>query len=228
MGMATEASGLEPYGRYGMTESARYLRAAPVGDQVYSVNSATLMRWIQRGVTSLGLVGRPGGGLLIEFEDLISMRVVAALRAAGVKWREIDDTALWLRDYCGHAYPFATEYLWTGQGELFVEWTAQLVSGSRHGQAALGLLQDYLIPVADLVFNRETHTAESWEPMPRITLQSRVQFGVPCIKGTRIPTKSVVSMIEAGDAPDWVGKAYGITDSDVRAACAWESRLAAA
>ena len=109
-------------GIYDVPEAARFLRASPHGAAVYHVSSSKLIRWIRRGIASPGLVSLPGPELLIAFEDLISARVVAALRASGVGWREIDRTERWLRNSTGSERPFATEHLWTGQEQIFVDW----------------------------------------------------------------------------------------------------------
>ena len=212
-------------GIYDVPEAARYLKAAAYGSVVYSVNSTKLIRWIRRGLASPDLVGLSGTELLIAFEDLISMRVVAALRAVNVSWSEIDKTEGWLRKETGSKRPFATEYLWTGQGQVFVDWTERLVSASRNGQLALGILKEYLIPIHGLVFSGETHVATSWEPLDGIVLEPQIQFGAPCVKGTRIPTRAISGMIEAGDSPEWVAQAYKISKGEVQAAYDWESRL---
>ena len=212
-------------GIYDVPEAARYLKAAVHGNLIYSVNSAKLIRWIRRGIASPDLVNLSGIELLIAFEDLISMRVVAALRAVHVRWSEIDKTERWLRDKTGAEQPFATEYLWAGQGQIFIDWTERLVSASRNGQLALGILKEYLIPIHGLVFSGETHVATSWEPLDGIVLEPQIQFGAPCIKGTRIPTRAISGMIEAGDSPAWIAQAYEITRDEVQAAYDWESRL---
>ena len=174
-------SGFE--GIYDVPETARYLKAAAHGEQLYQVRSGTLIRWIRRGLASPGLSDVHGRDLLIDFEDVISLRVIAALRAVGVSWREIDRTDEWLRSETGVSRPFATDWLWTGQGEVFAEWSDLLVSASRHGQLALGLLREYLIPIHGLMFSEATHAATSWEPLNGVVLQPAVQFGSPCVKG---------------------------------------------
>ena len=221
--MTTFATG----GIYDPPEAARYLRVGSLWAGEYALDSTTLIRWIRRGLASPELKHVRGRELLLEFNDLISMRVVIALRASGVSWREIRHTEAWLREQTGLSHPLATEDLWTGQGELFVDWTRRLISGSRNGQVAFALLQEYLIPVHGLRFSTETHIASSWEPRAGVLLEPRIQFGAPCIKGTRIPTRTVAGMVEAGDSPDWVAIGFGITTAEVEAACEWESRLAA-
>ena len=215
-------------GIYGVPEVARYLKAVPHAQDVYPVSSTKLLRWIRRGMASPDLVTAHGTEMVIDFEDLISMRVVASLRAVGVKWTEIRRAREWLQKATRTERPFATEYMWAGQGEVFVDWTHRLISASRRGQYALGILQDYLIPIHGLEFDDDTRLATSWEPVDGVVLQPRIQFGAPCIKGTRIPTRTVWGMVEAGDSVDWVAGAYGISSDEVTAACGWESLLQAA
>ncbi len=223
---ASVIQGFSDYsGIYDVPEVARYIKASDVGNAFCSVSSAKLLRWIRRGVASPDLVGVAGTELLIAFEDLVSMRVITALRSVGVKWSEIDRTEGWLRNETGHERPFATEYLWTGQGDIFVDWTERLLSASRNGQLALELLKDYLIPVHGLVFGEESKVAVSWEPMTGIVLEPAVQFGSPCVKGTRIPARTISGMIEAGDSIEWVAQSYGLSTDEVEAACDWEARV---
>ena len=214
-----------PRGIYDVPEAARYLRATSYAEELYPVSSRKLIGWIRRGLASQELSDVAGRELLIEFEDLVSMRVIAALRAAGVSWGEIRATNRWLRDQTGCPRPFATEFLWTGQGQIFVQWTQKLISGSRNGQMAFDLLREYLIPVHGLKFDSVSQVAISWEASDRVVLEPEIQFGAPCIRGTRIPTRTIVGMIEAGDSPHWVAQTYGISPEEVQAARDWESRL---
>ena len=223
---ASVIQGFSDYsGIYDVPEVARYIKASDGGDALCSVSSAKLLRWIRRGVASPDLVDVAGTELLIAFEDLVSMRVVTALRSVGVKWSEIYRTEEWLRDATGHERPFATEYLWTGQGDIFIDWTERLLSASRNGQLALELLKEHLIPVHGLVFGEESKVAVLWEPMTGIVLEPTVQFGSPCLKGTRIPARTVAGMVEAGDSVEWVAQSYGVSSDEVKVACDWEARV---
>ena len=213
------------HGIYEVPEAARYLKATIHASMVYPLSSPKLIRWIRRGLASPDLIELPGRDLLIAFEDLISMRVISALRSAGVKWSEIYDANRWLRSNLGVQRPFATEDIWVGQGQIFAEWTKTLISASRHGQMALDLLWQYVIPVHGLTFDEKSKVATSWEPLDSIVLEPRIQFGAPCIKGTRIPTRTISGMVEAGDSAEWVASAFGLSPEEVQAACDWESRL---
>ena len=215
-------------GIYDVPEAARYLKASQHGATIYPVSSSTMIRWIRQGVASPELVERSGRELLIGFEDLVSMRVIGALRAAGVSWRAIRDADRWLRRETDSPRPFSTETLWTCQRQIFIEWRKQLIAASTSGQAAFDFLIEYLIPVHGLAFNEETHMAESWEPSHGVVLEPTVQFGAPCIKGTRIPTRTVAGMIEAGDSPDYVSRAFGQPLEAIEEACEWERLLRAA
>ena len=84
---ASVIQGFSDYsGIYDVPEVARYIKASDVGNAFCSVSSAKLLRWIRRGVASPDLVGVAGTELLIAFEDLVSMRVITALR---VGWCEM-------------------------------------------------------------------------------------------------------------------------------------------
>ena len=67
--------------------------------------------------------------------------------------------------------------------------------------------------------------ASSWEPSDCVLLQPQIQFGAPCIKGTRIPTRTIFGMIEAGDSVEWVARAYRISKDEAQAAYDWENRI---
>ena len=212
-------------GIYDPPEAARYIRASRNADNVYALDSTKLRRWMRRSLSNPERTESGGQDLLINFDELISMRVVAALRSAGVKWSEIDATDRWLQARLGLRYPFATEIVWAGQGELFAQWDHQLVSASRYGQLALDLLREHLRPFHGLTFDTDTHMAILWEPMDGIVLEPLIQFGAPCIKGTRIPARTVGGMVKAGDSAEWVAQAFEIDLASVQAACDWEGRL---
>ena len=215
-------------GIYDVPEAARYLKASTHGDVTYPVKSAKLIRWIRKGMASSQLLGISGRDLLIAFEDLVSLRVIAALRGAGVGWPAIRSAQEWLRRQTGAASPFATEDLWAGQGQIFVDWTSRLISASRNGQLAFDILEAYLIPIHGLSFCERTGMACSWQPSDFVLLKPEIQFGAPCVEGTRIPTRAIFGMIEDGDSVGWVAQAYSISDSEAQAAYDWETRMYAA
>jgi uncharacterized protein (DUF433 family) len=213
-------------GIYEVPEAAGYLRASRMADEVYRVGSRHLIRWVRRGLVLPSLAEVPGRDLIISFEDLVSMRIIAALRAAGVSWPKIRKAEAWLREHTGKPRPFATELLWTERSDVFAEFQMKLIAASRCGQLAMDTLRNYLIPVHGLTFGRE-RVAISWEPRDGILMHPLIQFGAPCIKGTRIPTRAVWGMVKGGDSIERVVRAYRITEDEAEAAVSWEEALAA-
>ena len=55
----------------------------------------------RQGLAHPDLSEVPGRDLTIAFQDLVSMRVIAALRAAGVPWPRIHAAEAWLRQHTG-------------------------------------------------------------------------------------------------------------------------------
>lgn len=210
-------------GIYEAPEAATYLRASMKRTPL-NVTSTKLIRWIRLGLVLRDLIEIPGRELLITFEDLISMRVIAALRVAGVSFRKIYKAERWLREVTGYPRPFATELLWTERSDVFTELRNELIAASRSGQYAMDILRDYLIPIHGLTFD-ERRVAASWEPYTGILLHPLIQFGAPCIKGTRIPTRSLWGMVKAGDSIELVTHSYGLEEDEVRKAVEWEDTL---
>lgn len=220
------AQGIGVYeGIYAPPTAARYLLASRAAERVYPVTSRHLIRWIRKGLAHPDLADVPGRDLTIAFHDLVSMRVIAALRAAGVTWPRIHAAETWLRRHTGQQRPFATEQLWTDHSEVLSDFGDRLIAASQHGQLAMSIVKDYLIPVSGLRFADQL--AASWSPQPGVVLDPAVQFGEPCIQDTRIPTSAISSLMRGGDPPDLVARSYGITPDELAAALCWEHKIAA-
>ena len=216
-------------GIYRPSEAAKYLNVADSAKKAYpSVNASRLTRWMRQGLASSDFTGVRGADLTLTFEDLISMRVIAALRGAGVGWTEIKNSERWLRETTGSQSPFASESIWTGRGRVYVDWKSRLISAGRNGQIAFDILRHNLIPAHGLAFGEESGMAVSWTPAKGVSLHPEIQFGAPCIENTRIPTDAIYGMVKAGDSPEFASKAYGISIESVEAALDWEYRLEAA
>ena len=110
------------------------------------------------------------------------MRVFNALRNAGVSLSAINQAQRWLQNETGIERPFATEFLWTGQGEIFAEWSEDMVSIGRFGQIAFDFLQDYLTKVDDLGFNESTGMAINGNRSMVLCLNLRSSLELPASK----------------------------------------------
>lgn len=211
-------------GLYEPTEASRLIASTLSHMTPLRVPSGKLIRWIRRGLADPELATVSGGDLLLTFEDLISMRVIAALRAAGVKFSRIHEAEKWLRRVTGHPRPFATEMLWTERADVFVEIKSRLIAASRSGQYAFRIMEEYLIPVHGLTFDTH-HVAKTWEPRKDILLDPLVQFGAPCIKDTRIPARTLWGMVRGGDQVEYVARSFRIPVGHVQNAVDWEESL---
>ena len=211
-------------GIYEAKETSRFIAITLQNQTPLKVSSRKIIYWIRRGLSDKQLVIIPGRKLLLTFEDVISMRVIAALRSTGVKFSKIYEAEKWLRKVTGHNKPFATEMLWTEKSEIFVDMKRRLIAASKSGQYAFEILEEYLIPVHGITFN-ERHIARTWEPLEEIMLDPLIQFGAPCIKGTRIPTRTLWGMVAGGDTIEYVANSYHLTTKQVQNAIDWEDAL---
>ena len=227
--MVNERSTYE--GIYVAPEAARIIRATSVDlEKPVNVNNRHILRWIRNGLALPALREVPGRDLVISFTDLISMRVIALMRAAGYTWKQIYTSEDWVRHATGADRPFATKRFWLALREIYTEHEGRLLAASLGGQYPfVDLIEDHLVPVAGLTFDKEG-LADSWtvQPSDQITMRPNVQFGAPCIRGTRIPTQTVWEMNEGGDSAAFIARVYDLEVRQVEEAIEWEKRLQAA
>lgn len=109
---------------------------------------------------------------------------------------------------------------------IYAEMEDILAVANRGGQLAFTqLIRDNLIPVHNMTFDHYG-VAASWGPHERVMIDPTIQFGRPCIAGTRIPTSDIAGMIEAGDSVEFVASSYGLSVKQVVSAKSWEEKLA--
>ena len=214
-------------GAYLPPEAARLIRAGDYPDGKYGVTGYKLHRWVREGLGAPEQPESPGRERELDFLDLVSMRVVCALRANGVPLNAVRRAERWLSENTGLPKPLATQDLWAGSGHVFTKWVEQLVKASGAGQLVFPILQEHLIRVSNLTFNEDTRLASSWSPRLHVSLDPLVQFGAACIDGTRIPTSAIAGYLAAGESVEFLSSAYGISPDAVEAARDWEARLAA-
>ena len=65
------------------------------------------------------------------------------------------------------------------------------------------------------------------EIAPRITIDDKIRFGRPVIKGTRVPVDVVLGKLAGGMTYDDVIAEYGLTREDILAALDYVSKLLA-
>ncbi len=72
--------------------------------------------------------------------------------------------------------------------------------------------------------NRRTMAVEI---APRITVDRRVRFGQPVIKGTRTPVAVILDEMAAGTSVEDIAREYGVAREDVRATLRYAAELVA-
>ena len=222
-------------GIYVAPEASLYLTATLKQDvhidrPVYPIHARNLIRWIRVGLMSPELRHVAGKDLLISFEDLISMRVIAILRSLGVSWRKIHRAEDWLRDKTGYPRPFAIERVWTETVDVFAEFHEGFIAASRGGQLVFTeMVGQYLQSVQDMIFipHNGVNVADSWIPHEDVMMNPRIQFGEPCIKGTRMRTRILWQMLNGGDSISYLTRAFNLTETQIEHALEWEHRLRA-
>lgn len=212
-------------GIYQVPEAARYLYVTSHLPNVAKPTPRHLMLWMRGGVTSNHLLNARGHHVEIDFEDLVSMRVVYLLHGMGIPLHKIKVAKKYLEKLTGHSHPFATERLWTETIDIFAEIGPLLITASRSGQLPfLDLIKQDLVNVHDMTF--EQGIADSWSPWPEVLLRPTIQFGAPCIARTGYPTRSLWRMFLGGDNIPFLAKSYSVPEGQIRHALDWEENLA--
>lgn len=212
-------------GTYSISVSALYIVATTNRSTKLKLSTKHLYRWTREGLAGGYLAGIRDHRLFINFRDLISLRAIAIMRASGMKHHDIQiaERVLATRYNCIH--PFASLKFWTmPPRDIFVKEDNTLLSASRHMQAAMDIFGEYLQPMHDLVFDMFGLSA-MWRPHENVLFDPQIQYGEPCIEGTRVPTQVVWSFHTAGDSIDNLSLFYGIQRKRIEDAIAWENQL---
>ena len=215
-------------GVYDFTEAAQYLKAARHGAGLYPRTPRTIAGWFRRWTAEGEYSESRGGEFPVTFSDLISMRLVGALLVSGVAWPKIHTVARWLREHTEAQHPLASKDIWSDEdlledvcSLLYPVIAASNPSGPEFAELAL----EYILPEHGLTFAEKSGRATSWEIEKGIVLNPLVQFGAPCIKGTRIPVYAITGMVNAGDSAQSVAEDYRLPLDNVRRACDFERRI---
>lgn len=215
-------------GLYLIPQAARILAVTPPLANGHRVAPDRLRYWVRTSVSPVSQLPVLSGRSFITFRDLISMRLIALLRSAGVSLGDIRKAENWMRETLHVDWPFVSRPLWTYASNMNIEFERHLIAASLSGQQAMAFISDWLSKVPlDMTFNGHD-LVSSWSPHPDIRLNPEIQFGEPCIDGTRIPTRAVWSKIRAGDTLDRVVAFYEVGIEKVQHAIEWEERLVAA
>lgn len=218
-------------GIYELRDAGRYLYVtAPQRLPHYT----TIYRWVRSGLPSAEAQALPERELFINFQDLVSLRMIISLRIAGFSLQHIRRVHKYLQGLTVLKRPFALKDLWISETDIFIKMESFL-SATKRGQYAMEFIKDWLrrIPRPDVgnldltfIESRGREMASAWIPHPYVVLNPLIQFGAPCVQDTRIPTEAVWSMFRGGDTPQSIAKGYNVPMFKVQSALEWEEKVA--
>ncbi|MBI2760412.1 MAG: DUF433 domain-containing protein [Chloroflexi bacterium] len=226
-------------GLYTVGDVALYLRSTlppvtpfkkrvPQRRRFVGLTSRHLYAWIRRGMEWGELSDAPRDELILDFEDLVRLRMIAIMRSRGLPYETIRKAEDVARRLTGSRQPFVAEQMWTGSSDIFLRVSDTFIAASKYGQAAMDFLHDYLVPVHHGLEFGQNNVVVAWRPMPGVRIDPKIQFGAPCIEGTRITTETVWALYKAGDSMKRLAEMYRVDQGQIEAAIAWERRLATA
>ncbi len=228
-------------GAYTLRETAVLLRATtpPSGknlslwkrrhDRYIEATTHHVAQWIRRGLGWQEPYRVSSRDRVITFADLVRLRMVALFRSRGIEYRAILGAEDYVRRLRGIPQPFITEEMWTARSDVFVRFSNELIAASQFGQLAFeDLISEFLTPANHGLLFASGGKPVQWQPSPAVVLDPEIQFGAPCIEGTRVETRSLWSLKQAGDSIETLAEAFQLRKEQVSDAIEWERWLSGA
>ena len=207
-------------GLYSLSELSGYLTSRGL-----PASPSKVLRWIQGG---LAVSGHQRGAPTYSFHDLVSLLVVGWLRSRGVSLSAIRSAEAYLREAQGFERPFALEEIYTdGVNVLYRASPAiaeQLTAANRRGQEVMTRALGKTL--RGMGYTRGL--AAFWDIRPHVRLDPCIQFGAPCLAGTRIPTAQLSALSKAGENADVLADLFDVSPGWVKEALDLEEELARA
>ncbi len=129
----------------------------------------------------------------------------------GVRLSEIRSAEAYLARRLRTRRPFATEPIATdGINTLFQASPSiegQLTAANRGGQEILRRALGNTLRG----LNYDECYATSWDIAESVRIDPGIQFGAPCVAGTRVPTAQIIALREAGDEPSGIADFYDLS-----------------
>lgn len=168
----------------------------------------------------------------LGFLDLMELRFVTAFRRYGVSWKIIRAAAARAREMFERDHPFSAERFRTDGRRIF----AEILEDSRD-ERLFDLVRDQyafhnvVTPslYASLEFSEHDEVLR-WFPLyPRqtVVVDPARAFGRPISAAEGVPTELLARAVEMEGSESAVSKWFDVSPASVRAAVAFESRLAA-
>ena len=225
-------------GAYTLRETAVLLRATtpPPGvslrqwkqrhGEFIEATTHHLSQWIRRGMEWEDPLRVSSRDRVITFADLVRLRMIALFRSRNIAYKAILAAEDYIRHLRGIPQPFITEEMWTARSEVFLQFTGELIAASQYGQLAFkDLMSEFLAPAHHGLLFTSGGKLARWNPSPAVVIDPEIQFGASCIDGTRVETRSLWSLYQAGDSEECLAEAFNLHKAQVEDAIEWERLL---
>jgi uncharacterized protein (DUF433 family) len=204
-------------GLYSANELSRYLSSREL-----PASPPTVSRWIRRGLTPSQHRGRLP---TYTFHDLISLLVVGWLREKGVTFAAVRRAESYLREQLRIERPFAREEIYTDGINVLYEANPliadQLTAANLQGQEVMRKALEATLSGV----RYDNSLAIWWDIRPFVRINPAIQFGEPCVAGTRIPTAQLAEFVAAGESIERLANLYELPPAWVDEAVNFEREL---
>lgn len=198
-------------GIYDPIEVARLVRVHP----------DTIARW----TTGKRPIVAPSFESFFDFEDLVSLLVIAQLWRRHVPTDEIRKGVEALADELGVERPLAhvdaPERLATVGKAFFANFGEWADVGKGFQLAFMPMIAPVLRP---LEYDSDG-MANLWRPLDQVTAAPAVQAGTPCVEGTRIPTATIDGLVRVDEDIDDIAFDFDLEVEQIKAALEFEDAL---
>jgi uncharacterized protein (DUF433 family) len=198
--------------------------AAEVG-HLLAVPVECVVRWSAPDRRGRPAIVAPSFGRAFSFADLVSLGVVSELWKRHVADTDMRQGVHFLTSRTRYEKPLAHRDIVDHLATSGTAWLADLDGGWYDiGKGGQGAFKEIVRLWLKRVSYDEGGLAQLWRPAPLVVLNPRVQAGKPCVEGTRVPTETIVAMLEA-DPPEVVAEDLDLTMQQVEAAAEFEAGL---
>lgn len=210
--MTTPASTVADFdfgtGIYSFTQASKIIRSR--GD----ITENQLRYWMNSGLTPASWPDY-GPYKLLSFHDLISLETVRRFRAQDVPLQRVRKAHEKLHELRPDvARPFAHQIFYTDGANIWMElngMTTEIVGRNRGNT----VWQDAIATFAKEIQFDTQGLATRWRLSEWVEINPAVQFGSPVVRGTRIPTSTILRQIQNASkeqVADW----YDLTTQQIQ------------
>lgn len=151
----------------------------------------------------------------MTFDDLVSLELVRRFKSSGASLQLVRklDAALRLQ-YPDLSHPFAYNVFFTDGARIW----AEIAGDDQRVVEMVGWRSQYAWRDTIKTFAEEIRFADTGQPQHAVAwnltawveIDPRIQFGMPVVRGTRIPVHTIKANLVAG-SPEEVADWYGLT-----------------